>query len=637
MANELIVELKLELQDIKKELNTIKKEAGKAGDRAGDEFERRFKKSTAGLANSFRNLGKLAVGAFAAGAVVRGINAVVDAAQVQEDAINRLNVALKTSGDFSQQASRDFQDYASALQETTRFGDEVILNQLALAKSFGASNEQAKEIVSAATDLAEAFKIDLESATRNVAKTLGGFAGELGEVIPELKSLTQEQLQAGQGIDILAAKFKGTAGQSVQTFSGATAQLSNAFGDLLEKFGEIITKNDGFVNAIKGTTTAIGFLGDQVGKVANLSKNLFREESTKGFDVAQKKVSALRRELNATIDAAKSRREGFFGIAFEADRIAADKLDKKAEVLRVRLAKALAERNKIREQNKNASNQETANEINNDNKVINSKEQLAAKLGMIGLTRLQRLQQQQEQEQAIIAAAFETEQINEQEFNERRLESERLFLEQKQAILDESAMNAEATLSNVGAAWEALGRKTKNTAGQIASIANNVLARGIGNAFQKVGQALASNKSAMDAFAEGVKGIFADLASALGDYYIKVGIAEVAKTKGAFGWDTIAAGAGLKVLSGVLGSGGGGGGTGSAGAGTGGTGPATAGTDVLSQEPELAQQQQEQTVLNLNVQGSLVQQEELGQFIADTLSESGAKNDTVVTNFRSVG
>lgn len=239
--NDLISTLEKSSKAVKK----VDKQVNKLGDSASTSFDV-FKGA---LGASF------VTGAFAAIGVglsktVGKIGEFIAAANVQEDAVKRLNSALKNSGDFTEQASRDFQDFASAIQETTTFGDEAILNQLALAKSFGATNEQAKDIAKTATELSAAFGIDLESATRNVAKSLGGYAGELGEVIPELKNLTKEQLQAGQGIDLIASKFQGLAEAQKQTFSGATKSATNALGDLGEQLGFLITKNPLVVKAI---------------------------------------------------------------------------------------------------------------------------------------------------------------------------------------------------------------------------------------------------------------------------------------------------------------------------------------------------------------------------------------------------
>ena len=91
----------------------------------------------------------------------------IQAAQVQEDAINQLNTALALAGDFSIEASQDLQAYASQLQSMTVIGDEAILKQLSLAKAFGASNEQSKKLVEAAIDLSAATGISLDSAVKN--------------------------------------------------------------------------------------------------------------------------------------------------------------------------------------------------------------------------------------------------------------------------------------------------------------------------------------------------------------------------------------------------------------------------------------------------------------------------------------
>jgi phage-related protein len=200
----------------------------------------------------------------AAGALIKGIKTVTSAASRQEDAINSLNTALKISGEFSEGASKGLQDYASSLQRATRFGDEAILEQLALAKAFGATNEQAKQLVTAATELSAATGKSLEESTRQLSKTLGGFAGELGEVNPKIKALTTAQLQAGDAAKILIDQYGGSAAAQINTFSGALEQSSNAFGDLLESLGATIIQNPSVVRAIKALTAGFEFLIEQV-------------------------------------------------------------------------------------------------------------------------------------------------------------------------------------------------------------------------------------------------------------------------------------------------------------------------------------------------------------------------------------
>jgi hypothetical protein len=230
-----------------------------------------FSKTTEAQLDSATQQFNVFAGSLAANAAIAGFQALknaavglfntfiidgVKAAQVQEDAINELNAALKRNGEFSEETSQEIQDYASSLQQISTFGDEAILSQIAFAQSMGASAEQSKEIAAASIDLAAALGTDLNSATRNISKTLGGYAGELGEVIPELKDLTQEQLRNGEAIQLLADRYKGAAQAQIKTFSGALGQLSNTFGDLQETIGKTVTSNRFVIAAISGLQKA---------------------------------------------------------------------------------------------------------------------------------------------------------------------------------------------------------------------------------------------------------------------------------------------------------------------------------------------------------------------------------------------
>jgi hypothetical protein len=219
------------------------------------------KQSAASFAAGFKaNIGLITAAIAGVAAFAKSIDFFKDsirAAAVQQQAIQDLNTQLAVTGQFTEAISQDLQNFARQIQETTRFGDEAILSQIAFAQALGATAEQSKAIVAAGADLAESLNIDLNSAVRNVGKTLGGYAGELGEVIPELKGLTQEQLRAGAAIDILAEKFAGAAQGRVRTFAGATAQLSNTFGDFQEAIGRVVTNSPAFIAVINTTSKLI--------------------------------------------------------------------------------------------------------------------------------------------------------------------------------------------------------------------------------------------------------------------------------------------------------------------------------------------------------------------------------------------
>ncbi|HUW05314.1 MAG TPA: hypothetical protein VMW01_03550 [Williamwhitmania sp.] len=162
----------------------------------------------------------------------------IELAGVQEDALLGLETAMKIAGDFSESEFKGLQTFASELQSVSRFGDELILQQLTLAKGFKATNEQAKLIVRAGAEMASALPgKTINETVRQIAKTLGGFAGELGEMSPAIKALTAEELKAGKAAEFLLSQFGGSAQKNLRSFNGALSQLKNIIGDAFEVIG----------------------------------------------------------------------------------------------------------------------------------------------------------------------------------------------------------------------------------------------------------------------------------------------------------------------------------------------------------------------------------------------------------------
>ena len=129
---------------------------------------------------------------------------------------------------------------AGALQQSSVFGDEAIIQQQAYMASIGMSEKQIKDYMPVILDLASATGMSLESAVKNASKTLSGMTGELGESVPALRELTAEELKAGKGMDVMRDMFKGMAETESKTLQGSLTQTSNAIGDMGEAFGDLI-------------------------------------------------------------------------------------------------------------------------------------------------------------------------------------------------------------------------------------------------------------------------------------------------------------------------------------------------------------------------------------------------------------
>ena len=175
---------------------------------------------------------------------------VVKAAEEQENAVAGLDQALAALGPRAGEVSKALQDQAASLEATTKFSDEAIIKNQALALNLGVSADQAGKLTAAAVELSSATGGSLESSFVNLARTLNGFRGELGELVPEVAGMTAEQLKAGAALEVVLDRLGGSSAAQVGTFSGAVAQLGNAWGTVKEKLGEAITSNDGLREGI---------------------------------------------------------------------------------------------------------------------------------------------------------------------------------------------------------------------------------------------------------------------------------------------------------------------------------------------------------------------------------------------------
>jgi hypothetical protein len=233
MANEdLVIDVIVNGKKARVELDNVEKKTKKVGEQT--------KKTDDKIAASAKSIKAswVAVGASLAAVGVL-VNKATKASVIQLKAETALTSALKANAVQGQDNINMWREFASALQDNTLFGDEVILQQAAMLKSMGLTDEQMKSVIRAAIDLSAATGMDLNSSVKNLAKTYSGLAGELGESIPALRNLTKEQLLAGEGVAIVAKQFEGQAQAIKNTDYGEIESAIMSLGDSLERLGDM--------------------------------------------------------------------------------------------------------------------------------------------------------------------------------------------------------------------------------------------------------------------------------------------------------------------------------------------------------------------------------------------------------------
>ena len=269
------------------------------------EGARRAKQELKGVEGGIKSMGKAAlkVGAafYAAKGLISGFTKIIDLAAEQELAEQKLSTALGRT-------STTLLNQASALQQVSTFGDEAIITQQAFLASLEFSEEQIKNIIPVAMDLAAATGMSLESAVRNTSKTFSGLSGELGEMVPQLRELTAEQMKSGEAVKLMGELFGGQASAQALTLSGNIEQMKNAFGDAGEALGRL------FVNPTKWVVQRLKTMAEWAAAVANQLARFF------GLDAVQPPMEKLANDTKKAAEATKELAEQTTKVADEAKK-----------------------------------------------------------------------------------------------------------------------------------------------------------------------------------------------------------------------------------------------------------------------------------------------------------------------------
>lgn len=225
-----------------------------------EDFMGRVDKRTKGGARSMlllENAAKTFIAAFSVKKVIDGLQALVDKATEAEEATFKLGQALKATGSNTGNNIRRFQELAKELERTSRYEDDLILSQVAIAKQFGVTNREAEQLIRVAVDLSAATGEDLATSVRNLGQTLDGTAGKMAQQFPILQQLTAAQLRNGAAVKLLGDLYRGSASRSVDTFKGQQTQLTKALGNVAEAFGMIITQSPKVIGYMASLTKAL--------------------------------------------------------------------------------------------------------------------------------------------------------------------------------------------------------------------------------------------------------------------------------------------------------------------------------------------------------------------------------------------
>jgi len=263
----------------------------------------------------------------------RALRAIWSAYERQELAERRLAAVLRATGGAAGLTVKQLQQYAAALQQTTRFGDEAVMEIMAVLATFkSVSGPIFLEATKRVLDLAEVMGTDARSSAIQLGKALEdpkigltalrrvgiSFTEAQTEMIKkmvEMGEVTQAQTVI---LKALKEQVGGTAEAMAEGAAGALAQFTNALGDTAEALGRLTAEWLGFQESAGSGMTVLDLLKGGFNLVAD-SIEYTRRGVT---DLAAGLVNLATRGSFVT----GGERQAFFGPS-ESERQAQEQID----------------------------------------------------------------------------------------------------------------------------------------------------------------------------------------------------------------------------------------------------------------------------------------------------------------------
>lgn len=217
----------------------------------------------------------------------------------------RMTAALRQHSLATPEVVEQYNALATAFQRTTANADEEINTMEALLTQIGGVMPSAMAgALKASTDLAAGLGIDLESATRLVAKAAAGHIETLGKYGITVSAAAYESKGFEAVLEAVNRQFGGQAAAELTTYSGQIKQLAADWDNVKEAIGKFVITNPLAVAAMREFRQATQDAGDNA---ATMGVSVARVMATLGADPALVAVVAhfedLASEANGVADA----------------------------------------------------------------------------------------------------------------------------------------------------------------------------------------------------------------------------------------------------------------------------------------------------------------------------------------------
>ena len=200
----------------------------------------------------FKSLGKTIAGAFTAKAILDFFKKSIAAYEEHTQVLNVLNSTLKVTGATAWTTSAELQDMAAALQKSTNYSADSINQMQSVLLGFkNITGDTFGTATKAILDMATVMRMDLSSAAQAVGKALDDPINGITSLQRQGFRFTDAQKEMIQSLietgDVAAAQkiildeLNTTYGGAAEAAVTSTAQIKNAFDDVLQGYGKLFS------------------------------------------------------------------------------------------------------------------------------------------------------------------------------------------------------------------------------------------------------------------------------------------------------------------------------------------------------------------------------------------------------------
>ncbi|MDX9731063.1 MAG: hypothetical protein RBT63_04775, partial [Bdellovibrionales bacterium] len=227
--------------------------ATKAAEKALESFDAKTKESNATFTvfsgNLLSTFASRAIDSFTS-SLSAGFSRAIQEARNTEREINSLNTALAANGLYSEEVSKQFQAFGDSIQATTMYAAGAVHENVALLASMTSlNNEGLQRTMSAATELAATFNLDLNTASQMLGNAFNGNVKSLAKLGLEIDK-TKSTAENFDAILVQLEARQGTAASKTNTFEGSQKKLTDSTNSVFVALGNLLTQNPAVISAL---------------------------------------------------------------------------------------------------------------------------------------------------------------------------------------------------------------------------------------------------------------------------------------------------------------------------------------------------------------------------------------------------